>query len=245
MTEISKLKQYYYCRICDDFYEERGIVLPFELYLSTPIYGNVSNCPKGHSRSINRENIIYLLERPIKNANSSIICLDIKNFSEKNQISQFNNISVLHSACTEIISKEFNDAIYKGTGDGFIIGLPSKDISEAIIFCENLINKYLRYIKFITYRIGIDYGLFFSYFDLSERCDFFGQSVIDVTRIADFGYNNHILLSENAAKNLIAGEDVRKENLIELGFCFDKHRKPYKVYNYKSSSVGAEFKEDL
>jgi len=241
MIEIPKLKQYYYCRICEDFYEERGIVLPFKSYLSATLSGNIGDCPKGHSRSIDKEDIIYLIEKPSKNTNSSIICLDIKEFSKKNQISQFNNISVLHAACIEIISKEIKDAIYKGRGDGFIIGLPSQDISKAIIFCENLINKYLGYIEFITYRIGIDHGLFFSYLDLSGRKDVFGQSVIDVTRIADFGDNNHILLSEKAAKNLFAGEDVRKENLIELGFCFDKHRKPYKVYNYKSKSVGAEF----
>ena len=241
MTEMPKLKQYYYCPICDDFYEERGIVLPFQSYLLSTLSGNIGDCPKGHSRSINKEDIIYLLDKPTKNTNSSIICLDIKGFSEKNQISQFNNISVLHAACIEIISKEFKDAIYKGTGDGFIIGLPSQDISKAIIFCENLIDKYLRHIEFITYRIGIDYGLFFSYLDLNERKDFFGQSVTDVTRIADFGNNNHILISEKAAKNLIASEDVRKEDLIELGFCFDKHRKPYKVYNYKCGLVGSEF----
>ena len=238
---MTELKQYYYCRDCDDFYEERGIVLPFESYLSTQLSGNIGNCPKGHPRSINKEDIIYLLEKPTKNTNSSIICLDIKNFSEKNQISQFNNISVLHAACIGIISEEFKDALYKGTGDGFIIGLPSQDISKALNFCEELIDKYLRYIDFISYRIGIEYGLFFSYLDLSGRKDLFGQSVIDVTRIADFGNNNHILLSEKAAKNLITSGDVRKENLIELGFCFDKHRKPYKVYNYRSESVGAEF----
>lgn len=238
MTE----KQYFYCQDCDDFYEERDIVLPFKSYLSTQLSGNISKCPKGHRRSINKEDIIYLLEKPTKNTNSSIICLDIKDFSEKNQISQFNNISVLHAACISIISKEFNDAIYKGTGDGFIIGLPAQDISKALIFCENLINEYLKYIKFITYRIGVDYGLFFSYSNLSGREDLLGQSVIDATRIADFGNNNHILLSEKAAKNLIASEDVRKNNLIELGFCFDKHRKPYKVYNYRSGSVGAEFR---
>ena len=238
---MTELKQYYYCRDCDDFYEERWIVLPFESYLSTQLSGNIGNCPKGHPRSINKEDIIYLLEKPTKNTNSSIICLDIKNFSEKNQISQFNNISVLHAACIGIISEEFKDALYKGTGDGFIIGLPSQDISKALNFCEELIDKYLRYIDFISYRIGIEYGLFFSYLDLSGRKDLFGQSVIDVTRIADFGNNNHILLSEKAAKNLLTSGDVRKENLIELGFCFDKHRKPYKVYNYRSESVGAEF----
>ena len=239
MTELEQ--QYYYCHVCDDFYEEREIVLPFETYLSTQLSGNIGACPKGHPRSINKEDIVYLLEKPTKNANSPIICLDIKDFSEKNQISQFNNISVLHFACIRIISEEFKDALYKGTGDGFIIGLPSQDISKALNFCEKHIDKYLRYIDFITYRIGIEYGLFFSYLDLSGRKDLFGQSVIDVTRIADFGNNNHILLSEKAAKNLITSGDVRKENLIELGFCFDKHRKPYKVYNYRSESVGAEF----
>jgi len=238
---MTELKQYYYCHDCDNFYEERGIVLSFESYLSTQLSGNIGNCPKGHLRSINKEDIIYLLEKPTKNTNSSIICLDIKNFSEKNQTSQFNNISLLHAACIRIIPEKFEDAIYKGTGDGFIIGLPAQDISKALIFCENLINKYLGYIEFITYRIGVDYGLFFSYLDLSGRKDIFGQSVVYATRIADFGNNNHILLSEKAAENLIASEDVRKKNLIELGFCFDKHRKSYKVYNYRSESVGAEF----
>jgi len=238
---MTKEKQYYYCRDCDDFYEERGIVLPFESYLSTQLSGNIGNCPKGHPRSINKEDIVYLPEKPTKNANSSIICLDIKDFSEKNQISQFNNISVLHAACNRIISEEFKYALYKGTGDGFIIGLPSQDISKALKFCEKLIYEYLRYIDFITYRIGIEYGLFFSYLDLSGRKDLFGQSVIDVTRIADFGNDNNILLSEKAAGNLIASGDVRKENLIELGFCFDKHRKPYNVSNYRSESVGTKF----
>lgn len=240
MPEVKNLKQYYYCHGCEDFYEEKGgIKLCFQSYLSTKLSENIGDCPKGHPRSINKEDIVYLLEKPTKIANSSIICLDIKDFSEKNQISQFNNISVLHAACIEIISK---DAIYKGIGDGFIIGLPSNGVSEAIEFCEKLVGKYLRHIEFITYRIGIDYGLFFSYLDLNKGRDLFGQVVIDVTRIANFGDNNHILLSEKAAANLIASADVRKENLKELGFCFDKHRKPYKVYNYISKSVGAEFR---
>ncbi len=235
------MKQYYYCCTCADFYEERDFVVSLQSYPSTQLSRNISNCPKGHPRSINKEDVIYLLGKPTKNANSSIICLDITDFSEKNQISQYNNISLLHAACSKIISAGFNGAIYTGTGDGFIIGLPSKGVSEAIEFCEKLVGEYLEGTKFFIYRIGIDYGLFFSYLDLGERKDLFGQSVIDVTRIADFGNNNHILLSEKAAKNLIASEDVRKENLIKLGFCFDKHRKPYKVYNYKSESVGAEF----
>lgn len=241
MTEIRKPKQYYYCDVCDGFYEERAIVLSVRSYLSTELSGNIANCPKGHRRPINRESVVYLPEKPTKIANSSIICLDIKNFSEKNQISQFNNISLLHAACTEIISEEFEGAIYKGTGDGFIIGLPSNDIPRAIEFCERLDGNYLRRIEFITYRVGIGYGLFFSYLDLSGRTDLFGQLVIDVTRIAEFGNNNHILLSKKAAENLIASGDMRKEDLIELGFCFDKHKKPYKVYNYVSKSVGAEF----
>ena len=162
---------------------------------------------------------------------------------KKNQISQFNNVSVLYAACGEIIATDFALAIYKGTGDGFIVGLPSLNIANALLFCEKLISNYLKHIEFITYRIGINYGLFFSYLDLNGRKDFFGQSVIDVSRIADFGDNNHILLSEKAAKNLIASNDLRKNNLKELGFCFDKHRKPYKVYNYISELVGAEFME--
>ena len=242
MTEVKNLKQYYYCHRCEDFYEEKGIVLDFQSYLSTKLSSNIGSCPKGHPRSINKEDIVYLLEKPIKIANSSIICLDIKDFSEKNQISQFNNISVLQAACIGVISGEFEDAIYKGTGDGFIVGLPSTGVSEAIEFCEKLAKEYLIHTRFITYRIGIDYGLFFSYLDLSDRKDLFGQSAIDVTRIANFGNNNHCLLSEKAAENLIASGDLRKENLIELGFCFDKHRKPYKVYNYVSRSLGAEFR---
>ena len=230
MIKTSELKQCYYCSACDDFYEETGIVLDFETYLSTTLSENRGCCPRRHHRSIDKEDIVYLLEKPTKNADSSIVCLDIKNFSEKNQTSQFNNVSVLHAACSRIISEGFEHAIYKGTGDGFIIGLPSQDISKALIFCENLINKYLRHIEFITYRIGIAFGLFFSYSDLSKRKDLFGQPIIDVTRIADFGNNTHILLSQKWA-----------ENLIELGLCFDKHRKSYKVSNYRSESIGAEF----
>jgi len=242
MTEVKNLKQYYYCHRCEDFYEEKGIVLDFQSYLSTKLSSNIGSCPKGHPRSINKEDVIYLLGDPTKRANSSIICLDIKGFSEKDQKSQYNNISLLHAACLRIKSEGFTDAIYKGTGDGFIIGLPSSNVPKAIVFCEKLVGDYLKHTEFITYRIGIDYGLFFSYLDLSEKEDLFGQSVIDVTRIADFGNNNHILLSEKAAENLIASGDMRKENLKELGFCFDKHRKPYKVYNYISISLGAEFR---
>ena len=53
---------------------------------------------------------------------------------------------------------------------------------------------------------------------------------------------NNILLSESAAVNLRNGSDARKENVSELGYFFDKHRKPYKVFNYRSAIVGAEFK---
>ena len=243
MAQINQLKQYYYCNVCDDFYEERTIVLNFQSYLTATLSRNIGNCPRKHQRSINNEDIVYLSEKPNRNSDSSIICLDIKDFSKKNQISQFNNVSVLYAACGEIIATDFALAIYKGTGDGFIVGLPSLNIANALLFCEKLISNYLKHIEFITYRIGINYGLFFSYLDLNGRKDFFGQSVIDVSRIADFGDNNHILLSEKAAKNLIASNDLRKNNLKELGFCFDKHRKPYKVYNYISELVGAEFME--
>ncbi len=116
-----------------------------------------------------------------------------------------------------------------------------QNTSKAIDFCESLIVKYLKFLTFISYRIGLAYGSYFSYLDLNGKKDFFGQVVIDVTRIADFGNNNTILLSENAANNLINTKDARKGNLMELGFCFDKHRKPYKVYNYKSESIGTDF----
>lgn len=241
MTENQNLKQFYYCNECEDFYEERGIKLSFKSYLSSKLNGNLGDCPKGHLRSINKEDIIYLLEKPFKAVNSSVVCLDIKNFSDKNQVAQFNNISILHAACLGIISEEFNDAIYKGTGDGFIVGLPLKGVTKAIEFCEKLIKEYLINTEFIKYRIGIEYGLFFSYLDLSLSEDIFGQSIIDVTRIADFGDYNNILLSEKAAKNLKESSDIREENIVELGFCFDKHRKPYKVSNYISELIGAKF----
>lgn len=241
MIPTQNLKQFFYCHTCDDFYEERGIVLPLEAYLTTTLQDNIGNCPNGHPRSIDKEDIVYLLNKPTKNANSSIICFDIKDFSEKNQIQQFNNTSLIQATCMKSLSQDFKDFIYKGTGDGFIVCLPSQDTSKAIDFCESLIGKYLKFFTFISYRIGIAYGSYFSYLDLNDRKDFFGQVVIDVTRIADFGNNNTVLLSELAANNLINSKDTRKDNLIALGFCFDKHRKPYKVYNYKSESIGTDF----
>ena len=241
MTNSKNLKQFYYCRKCEDFYEERGIVLNFKTYLLTELAENIGDCPKGHARSINKEDIVYLPEKPTKSINSSIVCLDIKDFSEKDQVSQFNNISILHAACISIRSGSFENIIYKGTGDGFVVGLPSNDVSKAIQFCEQLIGEYLKNIDFITYRIGIDYGVFFSYLDLNDREDLFGQTVIDAFRIADFGNNNNILLSKKSADNLMESEDIKKDNLTKLGWCFDKHRKAHKVYNYKSESIGAEF----
>lgn len=241
MTNSKNLKQFYYCPECEDFYVESGIVLDLKSYLPVKLFGNIANCPKGHVRSINKEYVIYLPEKPNKINNSSIVCLDIKDFSEKNQMSQFNNISILHAACVNIKSEGFENIIYKGTGDGFVVGLPSNDVSKAIQFCEQLIGEYLKYTDFITYRIGIDYGVFFSYMDLNDREDLFGQTVDDAFRIADFGNNNHILLSKKSADNLMESEDIKKDNLTKLGWCFDKHRKAYKVYNYKSESIGAEF----
>jgi len=245
MFETKDLMQMYYCPECKDFFEEKGIVMEFNSYVSATLSNNIGDCPNGHLRSLDKEYLIYLPEKPIKHFNSSIISLDMKKFSEKKQIFQFNNISILHAACMGIISEGFENAIYKGTGDGFIVGLPSLDVSKAIEFCELLINNYLIKIDFISYRIGIDYGLFFSYTDLNERKDLMGQLVIDVTRISNFGDGkdiNHVLLSENAAVNLNDSDELRKVNLKELGICLAKHRIPYKVYNYQSDSIGAEYK---
>src|SRR3989338_247879 len=114
MAQINQLKQYYYCNVCDDFYEERTIVLNFQSYLTATLFRNIGNCPRKHQRSINNEDIVYLSEKPNRNSDSSIICLDIKDFSKKNQISQFNNVSVLYAACGEIIATDFALAIYKG-----------------------------------------------------------------------------------------------------------------------------------
>ena len=241
MANTQNLKQFFYCHQCNDFYEERGIVLPLGSYLTSIIQDNIGNCPKGHPRSIDKEDIDYLLEKPVKNANSSIICFDIKDFSKKNQIQQFNNTSLIHVACMNILSQYLKGFIYKGTGDGFIVCLSSQDTSKAIDFCESLIARYLKFLSFISYRIGIAYGSYFSYLDLNNREDFFGQVVIDVTRIANFGDNNTILLSKSAADILLKSNDARKKNLVKLGYCFDKHRKPYKVYNYKSKSIGTSF----
>ena len=225
MAINQNLKQFYFCYECKDFYEENGIRIDFETYLTSSINSNLGNCPRGHIRTINKEDMVFMLEKPNKAENSSLICLDIKGFSEKNEIAQFNNASILHTLCQTLISEKFNDAIYKGTGDGFIIGLPSTGVSQAIEFCKSLIEDHLNQIDFIKYRIGIEYGIFFYYEDLMQRKDFLGKSVTDVTRIADFGNNNNILLSEEAANNLKESCN-KKENLIELGFCFDKHKKP-------------------
>lgn len=243
MYKTKDLKQLFYCPECEDFYDESSFVIKFpNVYFTSSFIGCSAGCPKGHRRQVNKQYQIYLPEQPIKNNNSSIICFDMINFSEKSQIFQFNNISILHAACIEILSDGFSDAIYKGTGDGFILGLPSYDVSKAIEFCEILIKEYLGKIDFIRYRIGIDYGLFFSYRDLQKRKDIMGQLVIDVTRVANFGNANHILLSENAANNLIENGDKRKEYLTELGICLAKHRIPYKIYNFHLEPVGAEYK---
>jgi hypothetical protein len=183
-----------------------------------------------------------LPDKPVKAADSSIICLDIIDSSEKKEIFQFNNITLLHTACHEIIGRDYQGAIYKGMGDGFIISLPSMGASRAIEFCEKLIQGYLIHTKFIRYRIGIEYGDFFSYHYPDQTEDVFGITVINAFRIADFGNNNTILLSESAAVNLRTASDARKENISELGYCIDKHRKPHKVFNYWSAIAGGEFK---
>ena len=41
---------------------------------------------------------------------------------------------------------------------------------------------------------------------------------------------------------LRTASDARKENISELGYCIDKHRKPHKVFNYLSAIAGGEFK---
>jgi len=180
---------------------------------------------------------MYLPYKPDRISKSPVLCLDIVEFSKKTQIEQFNNFSILHAACLEIFSnKEYNDGIYKGTGDGFIIGLPNHTILETIKFCEILIDNYLKNVKFFKYRIGIDYGLYFRYLDFNKKYDLFGEKVINVTRIADFGRKNNILLSADAADNI-----KNDKNLTELGFCLDKHRNPHKVFNYYSTIIGSDF----
>lgn len=234
------LKQFYFCHDCYDFYNEKAISINFKSYLTAELSNNLGNCPIGHERSIDKEDIIYLPSKPDKITSSPVLCFDIEGFSKKDQIAQFNNLSILHAACLEIFSTENNtDLIYKGTGDGFIIGFPNRTISDVIDFCENLIDQYLKHVDFFTYRIGIDYGSYFKYLDLHNQNDLLGKKITNVTRIADFGRNNNVLLSEDAAENF--SNDNRGNNLTKLGFCFDKHRIPHKVFNYHSKKIGSGF----
>jgi hypothetical protein len=235
------MKQFYYCNDCNDFYEENSIQFSsIEVYLSN-VFINVPvrNCPIGHPRLINTNEIIYLDEKPIKYDNSSILCFDIKDFSKNSQMVQFNNSSILFACFNELLMKNYTDVLFKGMGDGFICVFPNSDVLCSIRFVEDLVAKYLKQVNLFKYRIGINYGLVFKYLDINRKTDFFGQSVIEVTRIADFGDNNNILLSEKAYKNLVSLQG--NNNLEEVGYCFDKHRFKYKIFNYRNEKVGNIF----
>ena len=234
------LIQYFYCPECDDFYEEHGFVSSFEFYLTTIISNCRSNCPFGHLRRVEKNYFVYLESKPISHPNTAMLCFDIKDFSSKEEVVQFNNLSIFHTACQKTIDKYFPDVIYKGTGDGFIIAFCSNPVEDAIKFCEHIIDNYLSKINFIEYRIGISFGKVFSYSDMKARIDVFGKTVIDASRISDFGNKNCILLSKSAMENL-AKNKVRKSKLELIGNCFDKHKKPFIVYNYRDSIIGNSF----
>ena len=240
MKGSADLRQYYYCRACDDFYLETGIGVDFQSYITVSLSGNIGYCPHRHQRSINKEDIVYLLEKPQKHQNCAVACLDIIGFSEKNSIEQFNNSSVLNASVMASIPDEVS-ILYKNTGDGFLIGFKETGVASALDFLERLIVKFLKPLPFIETRIGISLGTFFSYANFDCTTDLFGQTIIDASRIADFGHRDSVLLSERAARDLQARNGGRKESLQELGFCFDKHRKPYKVWNLRSEKVGSAF----
>ena len=55
-------------------------------------------------------------------------------------------------------------------------------------------------------------------------------------------YYLHFLLNHLDDDYLIENGDKRKEYLTELGICLAKHRIAYKIYNFHSEPVGAEYK---
>ncbi len=237
---INNLIQYFYCPECNDFYQENGIVFgKLNAYLTAEMNDNIGNCPIGHIRRIEKEYAVFLSQKPLKYSNSSILCFDCVKFSEKISEIQFNIQSLLQLAYNQIKTDKYNDVIYKGTGDGFILAFPNLSVDESIDFINILIQNYLSHLPHIKYRIGISYGTYFSYIS-NNTIDLFGKEIINVCRIADFGNNNTILLSSSAQINLNLFEKY-KDNIYDIGNCIDKHRRPHKVYNYKDNNIGADF----
>ncbi len=235
------ISQYFYCSDCNDFFPENCIVFDnLTAYLTSYLANNISMCPHGHSRSIEKNNIIYLLEKPEKYTNSSILCFDCKDFSENEDAVQFNIQSMLDVACKEIIKKVKYEILFKGTGDGFIAAFKSNNVDVAIDFCTRLVINYLSHLDYMQYRIGISFGTFFSYWGLGASKDIFGSEVIKVCRIADFGNKNVVLLSDEAKKNLFETKNNHK-NVSDIGNCIDKHRRPHLVYNYSDGKIGSDF----
>ena len=239
MREL-KTGQYYYCPTCNDFFIETSV--KFESFLQSlnnTFSGCTKYCTNGHLINSNNEDFVFLDDKPERFINSCIICIDCKDFSEFPDSTQYAIQSILYQITQKVDSINDKRLIYKGTGDGYIAGIKNGKTDDAIEYCKKIINDYISKCPVIKYRIGIVYGTFFTYWGIGSIKDLFGPDVIKACRIADFGNQNIILLSKEAKDNTIKKENL--DNLLDIGNCIDKHRRPHYLYSFQDENVGSDF----
>lgn len=229
---------YFYCPKCDDFYPDKAICFDsIKTYLTSTIENCLSDCPGGHVRSIVKTESVFYKDKPMKNISSTVICFDVVSFSKKKESEQYNIISLIQSIAREVILKQSCKVVFKGTGDGYIIALLNESVENALKLIEDMVLNYYSHMKYMKYRIGIDYGTMFSYPALNTEIDIFGKTVIDACRISDFGDDCHILISKNAKENISVNTDWTIRYLSNIK---DKHDISHIVYNCFKEKVGCK-----
>ena len=185
----------------------------------------------------------YQLEQIIKKekinktelVNAHFFFVDIVGLSNHKLYSieeQIEKIKIMTEAIkSSIVFKTTNDKerLIVPTGDGMVIGFKidvEKPLKLAIELHEklNYYNKNKEDISKIKIRVGVHSAPVLKFIDIKDQENFWGEGTITSKRIMDLGESNHILLSDEIAKNLMQLSKYRRilhpigETEIKHGF---------------------------
>lgn len=186
---------------------------------------------------------------PAEVLNVNFFFIDIVGLSEpslsvKNQVQKIEALNKLIRSCDSFAKTPKDKKIILPTGDGMAIGFllnPEAPLKLSIELHRKLRaeNRNKTAEEAIGVRIGLNSGPVFTVSDINDVQNVWGPGIIMARRVMDVGDNDHILVAEKLAEELIALKDEYRSLLKPISDHYElKHGQKMKLYSAYSHDFG-------
>lgn len=179
--------------------------------------------------------------------NASFFFVDIVGLSDpslsvKKQMHKIKTLNELIGSC-EVFASSKNKRVALPTGDGMVVGFllnPELPLKLSIQLHHKLsdYNNNKPVDERIGIRIGLSTGPVFILSDINSNKNLWGPGIVLARRVMDLGDDQHILIVDKLAEELISLSDEYADIIRPLSDYKIKHGQTIKVYSAYSEGFG-------